>query len=276
MNEVSIDLTILNTPYTLSEEQIQFFRENRYIKLKQVLSADILAYFGRIIADKVRELNTMHLPMEERDTYSKAFLQIMNLWREDEDIKQFVFGKRLAKIATDLMGVRGVRLYHDQALFKEPGGGITPWHADQYYWPLANEHTVTVWIPIQATPLEMGPLEFSSQSHQLSEGRDLKISDDSEMAIDEILAKANFEHVIEAFDLGEVSFHAGWLYHRAGANKSDQMRQVMTIIYMDQDIRLKAPSNENQQADWDTWCPGAQIGEIVNTPLNPVLYSKNN
>ncbi|MEZ5043855.1 MAG: phytanoyl-CoA dioxygenase family protein [Saprospiraceae bacterium] len=274
MNKVSVDLSVLNSPFRLSEEQIQFFRENRYIKLKEVFPADILAYFGQTIADKVRELNTMHLPMEERDTYSKAFLQIMNLWREDEDIKQFVFGKRLAKIATDLMGVSGVRLYHDQALFKEPGGGITPWHADQYYWPLANEHTVTVWIPLQATPLEMGPLEFSSKSHQLREGRDLKISDDSEMVIDEILANAHFEHIIEAFDLGEVSFHAGWLYHRAGANKSDQMRQVMTIIYMDQDIRLKAPSNENQQADWDTWCPGAQIGEIVNTPLNPVLYSK--
>jgi hypothetical protein len=37
-------------------------------------------------------------------------------------------------------------------------------------------------------------------------------------------------------------------------------------------MRLKAPENHMQQADWDTWCPGAVIGEIIDTPLNPVLY----
>ena len=59
---------------------------------------------------------------------------------------------------------RGVRMYHDQALYKEAGGGITPWHADQYYWPLETDKTITAWIPLQATPLEMGPLEFSAGS----------------------------------------------------------------------------------------------------------------
>ena len=62
------------------------------------------------------------------------------------------------------MEVEGVRLYHDQALFKEAEGGITPWHADQYYWPLSTSKTITYWIPLQAIPLEMGPLEFSAGS----------------------------------------------------------------------------------------------------------------
>ena len=65
------------------------------------------------------------------------------------------------------MEVEGVRLYHDQALFKEAEGGITPWHADQYYWPLSTSKTITDLIPLQATPLEMGPLEFSAGSQQV-------------------------------------------------------------------------------------------------------------
>ena len=64
-----------------------------------------------------------------------------------EQIEEFVFSKRLAKIAADLLTVDGVRMYHDQALFNEGGGGITPWHADQYYWPLATGKTITAWIP---------------------------------------------------------------------------------------------------------------------------------
>ena len=46
----------------------------------------------------------------------------------------------------------------------------------------------------------------------------------------------------------------------------------MTVIYMDKDMKLKKPSNDGQQNDWDTRCPGVQIGETINSPLNPVLY----
>ena len=52
------------------------------------------------------------------------------------------------------------------------------------------------------------------------------------------------------------------------------MRGVMTIIYMDKDMRLKAPENDNQQLDWEAWCLGAEIGEVIDTPLNPVLYEQ--
>ena len=31
------------------------------------------------------------------------------------------------------------------------------------------------------------------------------------------------------------------------------MRKVMTIIYMDKGMRLKAPTNSGQENDWKTW-----------------------
>ena len=199
-------------------------------------------------------------------------MQLFNLWVKDEVIKELIFSKRIAKIASDLMQVEGVRLYHDQALFKEAGGGITPWHADQHYWPLASDKTITAWIPLQHTPLEMGPLEFSSGSHKIMDGRELSISDDSEAQISKRLKITDFKHVIEPFDAGEISFHSGWVFHRAGANTSSNIRKVMTIIYMDKNMILKAPTNDGQKNDWETWCPGARVGELINTPLNPVLY----
>jgi len=118
----------------------------------------------------------------------------------------------------------------------------------------------------------MGPLEFSAGSHEIIEGRELEISDQSESKIGQSLRINDFQHIKEPYDLGEVSFHSGWVFHRAGANDTSKMREVMTVIYMDKDMRLKAPENKGQQKDWDTWCPGAEIGEIINTPLNPVLY----
>jgi ectoine hydroxylase-related dioxygenase (phytanoyl-CoA dioxygenase family) len=263
---------LLAQPYSLTPAQVAFYRQNRFIKLKQVFPPEVMAFFNEVISEKVRERNKETRSLEDRTTYGKAFLQLFNLWQEDERIKALVLCKRLGQIATELMECTGVRLYHDQALFKEGGGGITPWHADQYYWPLETDKTITAWIPLQEIPLEMGPLEFSAGSHIITDGRELEIGDESEMKIEQRLRVTDFSHVIEPFDLGEISFHSGWVFHRAGANKTKHMRKVMTVIYMDSQMKLKAPENKNQQADWDTWCPGAQIGEVINSPLNPVIF----
>ena len=265
----------LQQPYTITKAQINFYQQYRYIKLKEVLSAETVSFYSDIISQKVVEINKEHTAIEQRNTYGKAFLQLFNLWREDERIKALIFSKRLAKIAADLMQVDGTRLYHDQALYKEPGGGITPWHADQYYWPLETDKTITAWMPLQATPLEMGPLEFSAGSHKIVEGRELEIGDDSETIIQQKLRVTNFNHVIEGFEVGEISFHSGWVFHRAGANKTADMRKVMTIIYMDKDMKLKQPENENQINDWNTWCPGTTVGKIINSPINPILFAND-
>ena len=272
--EEQIFMGILESTYQLNSKQIEFFRTNNFIKLKNVLNKEIIEKYNLIISNKVNELNEVNSPIKSRDTYGKAFLQLFNLWKTSEQIKEFVFSKRLAKIAADLLTVDGVRMYHDQALFKEGGGGITPWHADQYYWPLATEKTITAWIPLQKTPIKMGPLEFSAGSQNIIKGRNLSISDESERTIGKHLKINDFDHIIEPFDVGEVSFHSGWIFHRAGANTTNKMRKVMTIIYMDKNMRLKKPINEGQQNDWITWCPGAIIDEIIDTPLNPILYSK--
>jgi ectoine hydroxylase-related dioxygenase (phytanoyl-CoA dioxygenase family) len=45
------------------------------------------------------------------------------------------------------------QIYHDQALLKESGGGITPRHQDQHYWPLDTADAVTMWMPlVDVTP----------------------------------------------------------------------------------------------------------------------------
>ena len=267
-----MDFQILNEPFTLTDTQIDFYQKNKFIKIKSIFSEEVIAHFNEAITQTVNQLTQEKKPLAQRSTYGKAFLQLMNLWRASEVIQQIVFSKRLASIAAGLMQVEGVRLYHDQALYKEAKGGITPWHADQYYWPLETDKTITAWIPLQATPLEMGPLEFSAGSHQIVEGRDLAISDESEALIQKRLRVTDFAHIIEPFDIGEISFHSGWIFHRAGANQTNKTRKVFTIIYMDKNMKLKTPENDGQINDWHTWCPGARVGEIIDSPINPVLF----
>ncbi|TAE33491.1 MAG: phytanoyl-CoA dioxygenase [Cytophagales bacterium] len=264
----------LNDPFAVPAEVVAHYRAKGYVKLKQVLSPDVLDYYGTLISDLVIQLNTLTKPMEERTTYERAFLQIMNLWRENDEVREFVFSRRLAKVAADLMEVDGVRLYHDQALYKEPSGGITPWHADQFYWPLASPKTVTVWIPLQETPMHMGPLAFAEGSQHVEIGRDIEISDDSEKILSDELQRQNFPMNDSPFELGEVSYHAGWTFHRAGPNTSDRPRKVMTMIYMDRDQVIMPPRNSYQTADWATWLDNKAVGSAPDSYLNPVLFER--
>ncbi|GAB5451556.1 MAG: phytanoyl-CoA dioxygenase family protein [Halioglobus sp.] len=263
------------TGSNLSTEQRKFYAANGFIKLEQVFSPQEIAAFELAVSSavsKLHEPNADKPPNSDSDAYAAAFTQVMNIWRHEEAVKALVFDQRLARLATELMDVSGVRLYHDQALYKEAHGGFTPWHCDQYYWPLDNDNTVTVWIPLQDTPAEMGPLAFSAGSHRIDLGRNLPIGSDSERIIAQELEAHALPFVQPTFRAGDISFHAGWTFHRAGPNATDWPRRAMTVIYMEDGIRLKAPENPNQQVDWQTWCPGARVGEPVATHLNPVLY----
>ncbi len=231
----------------------------------------MLTYYREHLSAEVVRRNTTTAPIEERDTYHKAFLQVTNLWRTNDVAREFVFGKRLASIAAQLLGVERVRLYHDQALYKEAGGGITPWHADQFYWPLSSDRTITAWVPLQETPLEMGPLAFAAGSHRMTFGRDLEISDESERSLRKALESGRFRDVERPFALGDVSFHSGWTFHHTGANRSAQPRAAMTVIYMADGIRLTQPARRQHVLDWEAFMPGVQPGEVVDSPLNPVL-----
>lgn len=265
----------LDRPFPLDDAVITAFRRDGFVHLRDVLPADVLDHYGRAITRLTIARNTQSLPLAERTTYDRAFLQVMNLWQHSAMVREFVFGQTLARIAADLLEFDRVRLYHDQSLYKEPGGGITPAHADQYYWPLASDRTVTAWIPLQPVPREMGPLAFYAGSHRSALGRDLPISDESEAAITAAMEAQQFPIVDQPFALGDVSFHSGWLFHKAGANVSQTPRSVMTIIYMDAAMRLSEPVNGPQRADRAHWCQGVEVGAIIDGPGNPLLFDRS-
>jgi ectoine hydroxylase-related dioxygenase (phytanoyl-CoA dioxygenase family) len=265
----------LDTPYPLDAATIRRFQEDGFVHLPNVLSPDVLARYTQEINRLVDEGNRLKdIPLDERTLYDKAFVQVMNLWTRNQRARELAFSKRLARIAAELLGTRGVRMWHDQALYKEPSGGFTPWHVDQQYWPMASAHSITAWIPLQPVPIEMGPLCFGRGSHRKRIGRDLEISAESEQQISDAVRKQKVDEVQEPFELGDVSYHLGWTLHRAGPNKTNSPRRVFTIIYMDSDMRLARPRNKNQQLDWETWTPSTQIGEVMDDPLNPVLYER--
>src|SRR5437879_312997 len=117
----------LDTTYPLDDATIRRFREDGFIRLPNVLSSEILAEYAPDINQVVDENNRLKgVPFEKRTLYDQAFVQVMNIWTRNQHVRELAFSKRLARIAAELMGTRGVRMWHDQALYKEPSGGFTP------------------------------------------------------------------------------------------------------------------------------------------------------
>jgi ectoine hydroxylase-related dioxygenase (phytanoyl-CoA dioxygenase family) len=262
----------LDKAYTLSASQADAFRRDGHLKLTGVCAPGELAAYREHIGRAVQRLNTETRPLEERDTYGKAFLQVWNIWRHDEAVAHFVLARRFARLAAELMGVDGVRLYHDQALFKEPGGGFTPWHQDRFYWPLDTDRTITMWMPL--VDIEQG-MEFVTGSHVMQDMRGTEIGDDSEEYFRDVIARRNLPvHKVGALRAGDATFHDGWILHRAPGNSSPLMREVMTVIYFADGARVGPVDSEPRRTDLERWLPGLQPGDVAASPINPLLYRR--
>ena len=188
-------------------------------------------------------------------------------------MRPFSLAPRFARIAADLMGVPAVRIYHDQALFKEAGGGHTPWHQDQQYWPLDGARCVTMWMPLIDCPQAMGTMRFASGSHQLGYLGPLDISDRSEERLKRLVAEHGHA-IAEAGDMraGDATFHDGWCIHGAQGNASSKVRAVMTVIYMEADAVVTEPDHPSRENDLKTWLPGLRAGDVAASPINPVVW----
>ena len=251
---------------------IKEFHKNGHALVRGILSPEEVSAYRPVISKAAKEFNTEKRKLDERDTYGKAFLQIMNLWEVDEGVKKFTLAKRFGKIAADLLGVKNVRIFHDQALFKEPGGGPTPWHQDQYYWPVDTTNTITMWMPLIDITEEMGMLTFASGSHTEGLAGNIAISDDSEALLDKYVLDHKFPISRPKFlRAGDATWHYGLTLHKAPGNLSNILREVMTIIYVADGAKITEPINQNQEADRLRWFKGLPAGALAASEINPVV-----
>jgi ectoine hydroxylase-related dioxygenase (phytanoyl-CoA dioxygenase family) len=245
--------------------------------VRGVGTGDEVAAARPAIAAAVARTRARMRPVDERSTYDRAFIQAMNLWTGDSAIRDFVCNPRYARLAAELLGVPSVRLYHDQALFKEPDGGHTPWHQDQVYWPLdtglPGGGTITMWMALHDIPVEVGSMTFADGSHLLGDLGGGVIADESDDTLGALVAGGRFTTTTHgAMGAGDATFHLGWTLHSAGANPSSITREVMTVIYYAADARIGAVDQPQRRVDHRMWLGSLPEGGPANGPLNPVLW----
>ena len=279
MAELAPTMPSLDGDYPLTQAQINAFRENGFVYLPNVCSAEEVAYYRQAIARATYAHNEEKRPLAERDAFRKLALQTMQIRYHDPAVMAFVTARRFGKIATALLGARGARIYHDQSLFKEPGAGvsnITPWHQDLYYWPF-NEGTVCgMWMPLVDVTAEMGNMRFVKGSHKYGYLGDHHISDESQATYERWIA-ANHGEVVDVVPMraGDVTFHHGWCVHGALPNTSSKMREAMVIAYHPQDMRVGKANNYAKVRNLEAFLDNLPEGAVAAGPTNTLVYSRD-
>ena len=258
-------LEFYKTPYSLSNDQVDFYNRNGFIVVKNVLTGEALAFVRRVLeaAVLIRKKEDERT-LEQKSEYEQSFLQCGFLAFDWPVVKDFVFAKRFAAIARDLMKVDGVRLWHDQALFKEPKGRATPVHQDSSYWPVSNpELTTTIWLSLNGASREKGCLYFYPQTHK-TQKEYVDIFKNPHQP--EHLKKV--EKVYCELEAGDATFHSGLTFHASDNNQTEDMREGMTMIYVNDGNRFDASDARNAT---HKSCNGLKDGDVIDTIYTPKL-----
>ncbi len=271
-----------SSPFTSHDDEIHLgvpetlqYRKEGHLLLRNVASPSAIGTYRPYIREVVREKAGQNDSQGRIEDYSSHFTQVTNVWRLNEQLRRFIFARRFAHIAADLMGVDAVRLYHDQALFKPAGGRATPWHQDQFYWPLDTQHMITMWMPLIDVTEEMGTMLFASGSHLEGPLVNRAISQESDAELARLVKERRYPVVSYALNAGDATFHSGWTVHAAHSNRSAIQREVITVIYYADGARILEPDSEFRRVDMEVFHPGQKPGDVAASPLNPLLYSRS-
>jgi ectoine hydroxylase-related dioxygenase (phytanoyl-CoA dioxygenase family) len=262
----------LDDAFTLDPTLVDAYAANGHVLVHGLASPAEAAAYRPVIEPEAIARAWNKDQVTEPGNHQGVFLQSFNLWRVDDRIARFVLSARFAGVAAALLGVERVRLYHDQALCKGPGGGRTPWHQDHYYWPLDTDRMVTMWMPLVDIPAEVGSMTFASGSHALGDLGGKGIGKETDTTLRAVIEQRGLPtDSYGAMTAGDATFHGGWTAHSAGRNPTERLRTVMTVIYYADGAHVLPAVTEAQEVDRRAWLGGRPLGAVADHELNPVL-----
>jgi ectoine hydroxylase-related dioxygenase (phytanoyl-CoA dioxygenase family) len=254
----------------VAPELVARFQEQGYVVVPELLSVDELDHYGALVREAVRYRTSRDtVPLEKKSRYQQSFVQCMNLWEDFPEIRPLTFHQTLGQVAAELLSVDAVRLWHDQALFKQAGGRGTDPHQDHPYWPINETASVTAWIPFSGSTLASGAMAYLPGSHAIGLRKFVNIffGEPHDLLADPELA--GIEPVYVEVPKGSVAFHHGLSVHLAGPNTTDTDRAVHTIIYF--------PDGSTRGYPYPHFAvdrAGIDVGSTIDGDVTPIAWPR--
>ncbi len=253
-------------------EQVAAFERDGYVVVDGLLTGDELAHYEPLVTAAVAYRKRHDdRPQHERSPYEQSFHQCINLWEDRPDIRPLTFHPNLGETAATLLRASAVRLWHDQALYKEAHGRETDPHQDHPYWPIRELDTITAWVPFEGSTLASGAMGYLPGSHRIGVRTFVNIfaAGDPGALMDQPEVRA-IEPVWVEVPRGSVAFHHGLTVHMAKPNTTDRDRSVHTVIYF-ADGCTRRDASFHFSVDRD----GIEVGAPIAGACTPIVWPRD-
>ncbi|MCC8425826.1 phytanoyl-CoA dioxygenase family protein [Mucilaginibacter sp. UR6-11] len=267
----------------LSADQINFYQENGYVVINDFLNADELEIWREAVTEAIIDRNGLKMPgkgikidendgiNKDADYFNNVFDQLLNLWQTNDKVKNIMLDKHLGKMAAELSGADGIRIWHDQALIKKPWANPTSWHLDTPFWSFSDRRALSIWVALDDAVLENGSLFFIPGSHKQTSFDNPGIGKNMNAIFDFYPQFKNTKSVAAPMKAGSCSFHNGLTIHGANANMTPGFRRAMTCAYMPDGNVFNGEPNILPDAYLQT----IKAGDLLNNDSqNPLIYHK--
>jgi len=258
----------------LTPEQIAFYQENGYIVIDNFLTPEELETWREAVDEAVAGRANRLLANSKKEAgsdsyYDNVFIQRINLWQDNEKVRKLILDQRLGKIAAELSGVEGMRLWHDQALIKQPWGNPTGWHLDNPYWSFSSRQSTSIWLALDDATLQNGCLYFIPGTHKTARWENPGIGANIGDLFRAYPEWKDLEAVPVPMKAGSCSFHNALLAHGAGANMTPRFRRAMTAGFMPDGSTF----NGIQNVLSDEIFKRLKVGDVIDDDTqSPLLY----
>ena len=229
----------------LSQEQIDFFNTNGYLKWGPLLEQDEIAalreqydieFAPRGAGDHIRNLAG---PADSisggQATATQQMLQIMQISERNIHFRKLAYDSRILNIVQDLIGPN-IMLFHDQAVFKPAfTGGPIHWHQDNAYWQCQPATLVSCWLTLDDVDRDNGAMQVIPASHLTPARHDRNDDKRLELKLDIDESQA----VSIDLPAGGCMFHHCQTLHHTRPNETERQRRAFAIHFMQPGTRLR-------------------------------------
>ncbi|MEZ4866372.1 MAG: phytanoyl-CoA dioxygenase family protein [Caldilineaceae bacterium] len=256
----------------LTQTQIETYQANGFLVLENFLDATELEEWRAVVDEAVTGRGRVRIPGhgEEADNdsyYNNVFIQRVNLWQSNEQMRKLMLDPRLGKLAATLAGVDGIRIWHDQALMKQPWANPTGWHLDNPYWSFHSPNAITIWVALDDVTLENGCMWFIPGSQKTATYDNVAIGQNIGDLFKVYPQWAKTAAIPAPMKAGSCSFHNGLVAHAAGPNMTPGWRRAMTCAYMPDGSTFNGKRNILREEQLAKLKVGDLLEDDAQTPL---------
>lgn len=262
----------------MSDAQIASYRDDGFTVLHGFLNGEEVAELKQAMLDAIATMGKSRIAgpgakLVEGDAYfDRVYTQRLNLWRINDVVKRYLHNPDLGRLLCRLEGIDAIRVWHDQALIKEPFANPTTLHLDDPYWSFYSRHAISIWIALEDATPENGCLCFLPGSHKMASTENVGQSEEFGSLLLLYPEMRKIRPVVAPMKAGDCSFHNGLTAHGAGVNMTIDRRIAMTCAYMPDGSSF----NGIQNVLPDDYFNSLKVGDPLNSAdFNPLIGTLN-